>query len=74
MFVYIWVAVMGLIGIAALSSFVFSLVKDIKLKKKQSLSGWFLLPNWILFFISIGSFSMMTYFFFNIKDQLLQYG
>jgi len=72
--VYIWTAAMGVIGLAAFSSFCYSLLKDVKLKKKLSHSIWSLIPNWLLLFISIGSFSMMVYFFFNIKEQLIQFG
>jgi len=74
MAIYIWVAAMGIIGFIALSLFCYSLFRDLKLKKRLSYSFVKLLPNWLLMFIAIGAFSMTVYFFFNIKEQLLQFG
>lgn len=74
MAVYIWVAAMGVIGLASLSSFCYSLFRDLKLKKQLSYSFFQLVPNWLLMIISIGSFALTCYFFLNIKEQLLQFG
>lgn len=72
--VYIWIAAMGIIGMLALILFIYFLIKDLKLKGALSYSFWKMVPNWLLMFFSIGSFSMMVYFFLNVKDQLVQFG
>ena len=74
MAVYIWTAAMGVIGLAALCSFCYSIFRDMKLRKKINRPFWTMLVNWCLMLISIGAFSMMVYFFFNIKEQLIQFG
>jgi len=72
--IYLWVAAMGMIGLIAFSFFLYSLLRDLKLKKKLHYTVWKLMPNGVLLLISLGAFSMMVYFFFNIKEQLIQFG
>lgn len=72
--IYLWVAAMGIIGLIAFSFFLYSLLRDLKLKKKLHYTVWKLMPNGVLLLISLGAFSMMVYFFFNIKEQLIQFG
>lgn len=74
MAIYLWVAAMGIIGLIAFSFFLYSLLRDLKLKKKLHYTVWKLMPNGVLLLISLGAFSMMVYFFFNIKEQLIQFG
>lgn len=73
MAVYFWVAAMGVIGLIAFSFFIYSLLRDIKLRKKLHYTVWRLIPNGVLFVLSIGAFSMMIYFFLNVKEQLIQF-
>lgn len=74
MAIYLWVAAMGIIALIAFCFFIYSFLRDLKLKKKLNYSVWKLIPNWLLLLIAISAFLMMVYFFFNIKEQLIQFG
>ena len=72
--VYIWIAGMGVIGLVSLLLFFYFFMQSLKLKRKLGYSNRVLILNWLMLLIPIGSFSMMIYFFMNVKDQLLQFG
>ncbi|MHC5228522.1 hypothetical protein ACYSNW_09620 [Enterococcus sp. LJL99] len=72
--VYIWIAGMGVIGLVSLLLFFYFFMQSLKLKRKLKYSNRVLILNWLMLLIPISSFSMMIYFFMNVKDQLIQFG
>jgi len=70
--VYIWVALMGIIGIISLVLFANFYIHFFRMKKIQELPKNTMNFTWLLMVISLLSFSLTVYFILDIKEQLLQ--
>ena len=70
--VYIWITLMGIIGITSLILFLNFFIRFFKMNKRKKRPEKVLGLTWSLLLISIISFSLTIYFIIDIKEQLLQ--